>query len=111
MRLVYKFRYPKNEHLDLLCSISKKLYNQANWYIRQDFFHLENWLQYQDLNFILKDINHYKLLKAQTSQQILRTLDKNWMSFFVSIKEWKINRHKLRGDQDLPSISKRILIF
>ena len=30
MKLVYKFRKPKNKHLDLLCSISKKLYNQAN---------------------------------------------------------------------------------
>jgi len=97
MRLVYKFRGPKNQHLDLLCSISKKLYNQANWYIRQDLFHLENWLQYQDLNFILKDTDNYKLLKAQTSQQILRTLDKNWKSFFESIKEWKINRQKFKG--------------
>ena len=97
MRLVYKFRSPKSEHLDLLCNISKKLYNQANWYIRQDFFHLENWLQYQDLNFILKDTDNYKLLKAQTSQQILKTLDKNWKSFFASMKEWKINRHKFKG--------------
>ena len=97
MRLVYKFRAPKNEHLDLLCSISKKLYNRANWYIRQDLFHLENWLQYQDLNFILKETDNYKLLKAQTSQQILKTLDKNWKSFFTSIKEWKINRQKFKG--------------
>ena len=97
MRLVYKFRSPKCEHLDLLCSISKKLYNQTNWYIRQDFFHLENWLQYQDLNVILKDTNIYKLLKAQTSQQILKILDRNWRSFFASIKEWKINRHKFKG--------------
>ncbi len=42
MRLVYKFRIPKTEHLDLLSTTSKKLYNQANWYIRQDFLHLEN---------------------------------------------------------------------
>ena len=97
MRLAYKFRHPKNAHLDLLCLISKKLYNRANWYIRQDFFHLENWLRYQDLNFILKNTTHYKLLKAQTSQQLLRTLDKNWISFFASIKEWKMNRQKFKG--------------
>ena len=102
MRLVYKFRSPKNEHLDLLCSISKKLYNHANWYIRQDFFHLENWLQYQDLNFILKGTDNYKLLKAQTSQQILKTLDQNWKSFFASIKEWKINCQKFKGRPNPP---------
>jgi putative transposase len=58
---------------------------------------LENWLQYQDLNFILKDADNYKLLKAQTSQQVLKTLDKNWKSFFASVKEWKINRQKFKG--------------
>ncbi|MFX1590187.1 MAG: hypothetical protein ACFFC1_18765, partial [Promethearchaeota archaeon] len=65
----------------MLCSISRKLYNHANWYIRQDLFNLENWLRYEDLNFILNHSSHYKLLKAQTSQQILKTLDKNWKSF------------------------------
>lgn len=111
MRLVYKFRSLKSEHLDLLCSISKKLYNQANWYIRQDFFHLENWLQYQDLNFILKTTSHYKLLKAQTSQQLLRTLDKNWKSFFASIREWKINRHKFKGRPRPPKYKRDELNF
>ncbi|MFX1238133.1 MAG: hypothetical protein ACFFAS_05205 [Promethearchaeota archaeon] len=82
MKLVYKFRTPKNEYLNLLCSISKKLYNQANWYVRQDFFHLENWLAYQDLNFILKNFDYYKLFKAQTSQQLLKVVEKNWKSFF-----------------------------
>jgi len=97
MKLVYKFRKPKTKHLDLLCSISKKLYNQANWYIRQDLFHLENWLRYQDLNFILQSSTHYELLKAQTSQQILKVLDKNWKSFFNAIKEWRKSRKKFNG--------------
>ena len=114
MKLTYKFRNPKTEHLDILCSISKKLYNQANWYIRQDFFNLENWLRYQDLNFILKSSIHYKLLKAQTSQQILRSLDKNWKSFFNAIKEWKKNRKKFNGRPKPPKYKKNcnnLLIF
>ncbi|KKM04146.1 hypothetical protein LCGC14_1767170 [marine sediment metagenome] len=97
MKLVYKFRKPKIEHLDLLSSISKKLYNQANWYVRQNFFHLENWLRYQDLDFILKHSDTYRLLKAQTSQQILKILDKNWKSYFNSIKKWNKNRKKFNG--------------
>jgi len=91
VKLTYKFRKPKTGHLDLLCSISRKLYNRANWYVRQDLFNLENWLRYEDLNFILNHSSHYKLLKAQTSQQILKTLDKNWKSFFNALKLWKIN--------------------
>jgi len=102
MKLAYKSRKPKTEHLDLLCSISKKLYNQANWYVRQDFFNLENWLWYEDLNFILNHSTHYKLLKAQTSQQILKTLDKNWKSFFNARKEWKKNRKKIQWKTETP---------
>ena len=114
MNLTYKFRKPKTEHLDLLCTISKKLYNQANWYIRQDFFHLSNWLHYEDLDFILKSSIHYKLLKAQTSQQILKTLDKNWKSFFNTIKKWKKNREKFNGRPRPPKYKKNfnnLLIF
>lgn len=111
---MYKFRYLKLDHLDLLCSISKKLYNQANWYVRQDFFRLENWLRYEDLNFILQLSDNYKLLKAQTSQQILKTLDKNWKSFFNAIREWKKNRKRFNGRPRLPKYKKdnyHFLIF
>ncbi|MFX1500647.1 MAG: RNA-guided endonuclease InsQ/TnpB family protein [Promethearchaeota archaeon] len=114
MKLVYKFRTPKTEHLNILCSISKHLYNKANWYVRQDFFHLENWLQYDDLNFILKKSLHYRLLKAQTSQQILKVIDKNWKSFFNAIKEWKKSRKKINGRPKPPKYKKdcsNILIF
>ncbi len=114
MKLAYKFRIPKNKNLDVLCTISKKLYNQANWYIRQDFFHLENWLRYQDLNFILKNCKQYKLLKAQTSQQILKVLDKNWKSFFSAMKERKKDRKKFKGSPRPPKYKKdcsNLLIF
>jgi len=114
MKLTYKFRIPNNKNLDVLCTISKKLYNQANWYIRQDFFHLENWLRYQDLNFILKNYKQYKLLKAQTSQQILKVLDKNWKSFFYAMKERKKDRKKFKGSPRPPKYKKdcsNLLIF
>jgi putative transposase len=114
MILVYKFRKSKTEHLDLLCSLSKKLYNQANWYVRHDFFNLENWLQYEDLNFILKNSTYYKLLKAQTAQQILKTLDKNWKSFFNAIKIWKKCRKNFNGIPNPPKYKRdcsNLLIF
>jgi len=40
---------------------------------------------------------NYKKLKAGVSQQILRKLDKNFMSFFKSIKDWKKNKNKYKG--------------
>lgn len=114
MRLTYKFRHPKNTHLDILCHISKKLYNQANFYVRQDYFYLENWMRYDDLDFILKNNENYKLLKAQTSQQILRLVDKNWMCFFIALKEWKKNPKKFYGRPRPPKYKREdynLLIF
>ena len=114
MRLVYKFRKPRTAHLDLLCSLSKKLYNQANWYVRQDFFHLGNWLRYDDLDFILKKSALYKVFKAQTSQQLLKVLDKNWKSFFKAMKEYKIEWRKFNGRPKPPKYKRdcsNLLIF
>ncbi|MFX1376199.1 MAG: RNA-guided endonuclease InsQ/TnpB family protein [Promethearchaeota archaeon] len=114
MKLTYKFRVPKTEHLELLCTISKKLYNQANWYVRQDFFHLGNWLRYNDVNFMVNHSDNYQLLKAQTSQQILKVLDNNWKSFFNAICEWKKNRTKFNGRPKSPKYKKNcnnLLIF
>ncbi len=39
---------------------------------------------------------------AQSAQQILRLLDKNWKSFFTSIKDWKNHKEKYLGQPKLP---------
>jgi len=44
----------------------------------------------------------YKSLPAQTSQQVLRLLDKNWISFFKSIKQWKKHPEKYKVMPRLP---------
>ena len=62
----------------------------------------------------MKSSNNYKLLKSQTSQQILKVLDKNWKSFFKSIKEWKKSRKKFNGRPRPPKYKKdfyNLLIF
>ena len=39
---------------------------------------------------------------AQSAQQLLRLLDKNWKSFFKSIKDWAKNKDKYLGRPKLP---------
>ena len=118
MKLVYKFKIKDNKELSKLCKISKNLYNQANYIVRQEFINNKKWIRYNDLNRLCKEIeeenNNYKKLKIQTSQQILRLLDKNWNSFFKSIKEWKRNKSKFKGKPNLPKYLKKdkhLLIF
>lgn len=60
--------------------------------------------------------NPYRQLPAQTSQQIIALLDKNWKSFFASIKDWKIHPEKYKGRPKLPKYKhkekgRNIIIF
>ena len=73
-----------DENISSLCHLSKNLYNEANYLIRQEFFKTGRWIRYYELNKELhkKESKNYKSLPAQTSQQILRLLDKSWKSFF-----------------------------
>ncbi|MEM3986778.1 MAG: transposase, partial [Candidatus Methanomethylicia archaeon] len=64
-----------NENIKKLCHLSKNLYNEANYIIRQEFFNNKKWIRYNELDKILKNSENYKLLPAQTNQQILRLLD------------------------------------
>jgi putative transposase len=56
-----------------------------------------------ELNQQLKaDSIHYRLLKAQTAQQLLKVVDKNWSSYFKAIKDWNHNPEKYRGKPNPP---------
>lgn len=94
MNLVESIKIKHNKELDVMSLHSKNLYNQALFLIKKELRENKKWLRYQDLNKILKDyeeFNNYKLLPAQTAQNILKVLDTNWASFFKAIKVWKVN--------------------
>lgn len=44
---------------------------------------------------------------AQTAQQTLRLLDKNWKSFFASVKDWSKNKDKYPGKPKLPKYASK----
>ena len=54
MRLVYKFNVKYNECLYDLCMISKNLYNQALYILKQELNTNNKWLSYYDLDKILR---------------------------------------------------------
>lgn len=68
-----------------------KYISKENGLISYDFldFYFSNYLESED--------NPYKMLPIQTSQQILRTLFKDWKSFFASIKDYNKNKSKYKG--------------
>jgi putative transposase len=56
---------------------------------------------------MLKDKDAYKKLPSQTTQQILRLVDKNWKSFFNSLKNWKAQPRKYQGRPKPPKYKKK----
>lgn len=68
------------------------------------YFHREHkYLGYEFLEFLCSSEPDYKQLMAQVSQQILKILDKNWKSFFESIKKWSKNKETYTGMPKLPN--------
>ncbi|MGB9763629.1 MAG: RNA-guided endonuclease InsQ/TnpB family protein [Minisyncoccia bacterium] len=102
--------YPKNHYykiLDEFCFKSKNLYNFANYQIRQKFFSENKYISYNQIDKLLKqegmDFDYRNMPTAQSAQQTLRLLDKNWKSFFKSIKDWNKHKEKYMGRPKLPS--------
>ena len=98
-----------------MCHLAKNLYNEGNYIIRQEFITNGKWIRYRQLDKMLQLSENYKSIPAQSSQQTLMLLDRNWKSFFKSIKEWKKNSGKFKGMPKLPKYKRKdgesLLIF
>ena len=97
---------PYFKKLEEFCILSKNLYNHANYLVRQRFTKEGTWLRYEEMDRVLKADTEYPdyraMPTAQCAQQILRLLEKNWKSFFESIKDWNGHPEKYLGRPKLP---------
>jgi len=93
--------------LSKLCHLAKNLYNLTNWYVRQDFFNLNNLLTYYDLDFILKNKQAYQSLPSQTAQQILKYVNRNWKSYLKGLKEYYLDFRKFKKRPNIPRYKKK----
>lgn len=65
-----------------LCFHSARLYNVGLYEVRQHFFATGNYNNYNANYHQCKDNENYKILLSDTSQQILRIVDRDFKSFF-----------------------------
>ena len=111
-----------NKYFSMLCDYthkSKNLYNHANYLVRDEFVKNGKWLRYKDMDKVLKtdlEFDDYKQMPtAQSAQQTLRLLEKDWKSFFKAVKDWSKNKDKYLGRPKLPKYKpkdgKHILIL
>lgn len=87
-RHIIKSTDSRYKDLDELCLKSKNLYNQALYRIRQQFFNDKTYKNYYDVNRELHDENNvdYRALPANTSQETLKLVHRNYLSFFTAFK-------------------------
>ncbi|MEG4628712.1 transposase [Microcoleus sp. AR_TQ3_B6] len=106
MQLAERHIIKSTEHrfaeIDELAFKSKNLYNAATYVIRQSFIYGWGYINYNEMNRLMKYHQAYKALPAKVSQQILMILDKNWKSFFEAVKAYKADDSKFTGRPKLP---------
>ena len=106
MQLTERHIIKSTEHrfalIDELAFKSKNLYNAAHYVIRQSFIYRWGYINYNEMNRLMKYHQAYKALPESVSQQILMILDKNWKSFFEAVKAYKADSSKFTGRPKLP---------
>jgi putative transposase len=95
--------------LSNLCHLSKNLWNEAYFLIRQPYFHnkfnpddtKQPIPNYSMLAGTLKISENYKG-NAQGSQQLLKLLVRSWTSYWNSLKDWSKHPDKYLGKPKMP---------
>ena len=76
------------KELDMLCFLSKNLYNSALYTVRQFYFENKKYINWININnqFIKDKQIDYYALPCKVSQQTLKMVDQNIKSFFNALK-------------------------
>jgi len=110
-----------NETISMMCHLSKNLFNQANYILRQQFMKGETMTGYSDLvkQFQIPDENNennnYQKLPAKTAQWTIKKVKQSWYSFFKARRAWKKHPEKFTGMPKPPKYKEKngefMLIF
>ena len=98
-QIIVSNKSSKFAQLDELCFLSKNLYNVALYHIRQYYKETGKYLQCYELINTLSQSNNvdYRAMPyAQSAQQVLMQVDRQYKSFFASLKSKKMQGKKVR---------------
>ena len=80
--------------LRTLCKLSKNVYNESVYNIRQHYFQQGEYLRYDANYHLMKTSENYKKLGGAISQQTMRCADQSFKSFFGLCHISKSGRYK-----------------
>lgn len=111
-RHVIKKSNPLYVELDRMCFLSKNLYNQSLYRIRQYYFNTKEYLNYySNVKQLTKERQFdYIALPAKVVQWVVKQVDQNFRSFFASLKSKNVN-HKVSIPRYLEKNSRYMLTF
>lgn len=93
------------ELLREMCSLSRAVYNESLYNIRQQWFSEGCFLRYEANYHLVKTSENYKLLGANVAQQTMQAVNNSFMSFFGLVKLAKSGKYeswKVRMPKYLP---------
>lgn len=77
------------QYLREICHLSKNVYNESVYNIRQHYFSEGTYLQYESNYYQMKTSENYMLLGANVAQQTMKSADQSFKSFFALRKKSK----------------------
>ena len=92
-----------NGTVSKMCHISKNLFNQTNYILRNQFFNHNRMSSYKTLAkqfaepSALEENNNFQKLPAQTAQWAIKKVKESWTSFFGSLRSYKKNPELFNG--------------
>ncbi|MHA2090715.1 MAG: RNA-guided endonuclease InsQ/TnpB family protein, partial [Candidatus Kariarchaeaceae archaeon] len=85
---------------------SKRLYNRANFLIRQQLDYNRKLLSSYQLMDILRYSPSFRMVSSHTGQQIIKVVVDNWKSYFKANKEYKKDPSKFFAKPNPPKYKK-----
>ena len=82
--------------LQEMCHTAKNLYNYTLYTVRQHFFETGKFLNYEKAYHIVKSNENYKCLPSQTAQQVMKSVNEAFHSFFGLISKKRIESYTLK---------------
>jgi putative transposase len=94
----------KDKAIERNCFLAARLYNFCNYHLRMAFFGKMQKIKEYEMTGLLAEFKQddYKALPAQSSQQIVKLLYKNWKSFWKAKKEFEKYPDKFTGKPKPP---------
>ncbi|NJL77866.1 MAG: hypothetical protein HC917_01545 [Richelia sp. SM2_1_7] len=98
---------------DQLCLDSNKIRNQGLYIQRQSWFYGHGVIKFgktelhKNIDALMKQTACYHNLPAFLAQQVMKSVNEEWTSFFNAIKQWKLDKSGFSGRPKPPKYKPR----